>query len=347
MTNEKEDIEFSQVNQIETVKGGFRHVVILGAGASKASCTDNPEKNGKLIPLMNDLPKIIDLDNELKDLDLDLKNQNFELIFSHLFQKEPNSKRLISIEDKIYSYFEKLELPNSPTIYDYLVLSLRDKDLIATFNWDPFLWLAYERLSKYTQNLPKIVFLHGNVSIGYCKKTRTFGPNSYLNPKTGKPYKASKLLYPIDKKDYNTDGFIKSQWETLSLFLERPARVTIFGYSAPKTDIEAISIMKEAWGEPEIRQSMTQFEIIDIQSEDKLLKSWEDFIFSHHYEISNSFFESSIFYYPRRTGEVYNAQYLDAKFVEGNLPPKFSNLDEMWRWYKKLIEAEKTIKFVK
>ncbi|MHA1748548.1 MAG: hypothetical protein ACTSXN_02865 [Promethearchaeota archaeon] len=30
-------------------------------------------------------------------------------------------------------------MTESPTIYDYLILSLRKKDVIATFNWDPLL----------------------------------------------------------------------------------------------------------------------------------------------------------------------------------------------------------------
>ena len=43
------------------------------------------------------------------------------------------------IEGKVQAYFETLEVPESPTLYDYLVLSLRDSDYIATFHWDPFL----------------------------------------------------------------------------------------------------------------------------------------------------------------------------------------------------------------
>ena len=44
------------------------------------------------------------------------------------------------IETRVDEYFADLELPGHPTIYDRLVLSLREKDLIATFNWDPFLY---------------------------------------------------------------------------------------------------------------------------------------------------------------------------------------------------------------
>ena len=159
---------FTKDEQIKTVKNGYRHVVILGAGASKASCIDNPEKNNKGLPLMNDLPKVIDLKEELSDLPDSLKNENFETIFSELFIKEGNSERLKSIEEKLYTYFENLELPDTPTIYDNLALSLRDKDVIATFNWDPFLWQAYMRCMKVTKNLPNLLFLHGEKG-GGCK----------------------------------------------------------------------------------------------------------------------------------------------------------------------------------
>ncbi|MEZ5196810.1 MAG: hypothetical protein R2764_10520 [Bacteroidales bacterium] len=337
-----DDSVFKISDQIKTISGGFRHVAILGAGASKASCIDNPEKTNLSIPLMDDLPKIIDLKDEFSDLSDDLINQNFENIFSNLFEKEPNSKRLNDIEYKIYNYFNSLRLPDSPTIYDYLVLSLRKKDLIATFNWDPFLWQAYERQSRFTKNLPLLSFLHGNVAIGYCDETKTFGPNGYLNAKTGKPFIPTKLLYPIKNKDYNSNPFINAQWNTLSKFLEKPARVTIFGYSAPVTDVEAISIMKKAWGNPEKDQQLAQFEIIDIQSERKLTNSWKNFIFSHHYETTNDFFKSSIIRFPRRTGEVFNASYLEAKFYEENYPPKFQTIEEMWEWYRPfIIEEEK------
>ena len=43
----------------------------------------------------------------------------------------------------LLDYFSSLALPEHPSIYDYLVLGLRPKDVIATFNWDPFLMLAH------------------------------------------------------------------------------------------------------------------------------------------------------------------------------------------------------------
>ena len=98
--------------------------------------------------------------------------------------------------------------------------------------------------------------------------------------------------------------------------------------------------MKEAWGDPAVDQVLAQFEIIDIQSKSRIIKSWKNFIFSHHYEIANNFFKSSIVRFPRRSGEVYFASYLEAKFYEENYPPKFKTMDEMWNWFKPFIDKE-------
>jgi hypothetical protein len=338
-----DDFVFSKIEQTNTVLDSYNHVVILGAGASKASCLHKGEKNGRKIPLMNDLPKFINIDEELKDLAEDSKNQNFEQIFSTLYKKDKDSSSLKTIEKKIYDFFKSLELPNTPTIYDYLVLSLRKKDLIATFNWDPFLIQAYRRNSKFTSNLPKLAFLHGNVAVGIDANSKTVGIAGERNPKSGNLFVPTKLLYPVEHKNYQSDIFIKEQWNILSHYLTRPSNVSIFGYSAPKTDVEAISIMKKAWGNPEIDQRLTQFEIIDIQTESQLKNSWKDFIFSHHYRIINDFFKSSIARHPRRSGEIYKAEKLEGKFCEDNYPPKFASFSEMWEWFTPLIEQENLI----
>jgi len=41
------------------------------------------------------------------------------------------------VEQVIDEYFETLNA-DTPTLYDHLILSLRPKDVIATFNWDRF-----------------------------------------------------------------------------------------------------------------------------------------------------------------------------------------------------------------
>ncbi len=136
----------------------------------------------------------------------------------------------------------------TPTLYDHLILSLRDKDVIATFNWDPFLIQAYRRNHKTVKSLPKIVFLHGNVLSGYCRRDNIHGTKNGRCAKCGQPYTPSQLLYPIKTKDYNSDPEISSQWEFLKDVLKHALVVTIFGYGAPASDAAAIDILSQAWG---------------------------------------------------------------------------------------------------
>lgn len=132
------------------------HVVILGAGASKAAMPDG-DKSGKMIPLMDNLPDI--LGNDWKVLVEKAKppKGNFEATFSWIRKTGCFPSQLSNIETLIKNYFWDLELPDNPTIYDYLVLGLREKDVIATFNWDPFLMQAHRR-NRNVAGLPDIRF---------------------------------------------------------------------------------------------------------------------------------------------------------------------------------------------
>lgn len=52
-------------------------------------------------------------------------------------------------------------------------------------------------------------------------------------------FKPARLLYPVTKKNYIDDGFIKSQWAMLDNFLSDKAvnRLTVFGYSVTASDV--------------------------------------------------------------------------------------------------------------
>ncbi len=86
---------------------------------------------------------------------------------------------------------------------------------------------------------------------------------------------------------------------------------------------------------------MEQFEIIDVRSEDELLKTWDPFIHSHHYEVHTTAYESWLLTHPRRSGEAYINQYLEALFIEENPIPKDCSFEELWRWFRPLIDREK------
>lgn len=334
-----DNMVITKEEQIRTYFKGYSHVVILGAGASIASCKQVAERSGKVLPSMDNCLEVLGVEKKYKFLIDKLGSKNLEVIFSYLFKSNRDNVLFEELQTSLYNYFDGLRLSEIPTIYDYLILSLRSKDLIATFNWDPFLWQAYERQMKFTKNLPHIAFLHGNVALGICENCKTFAPKNMNCLSCYGTFKPMEILYPIEQKDYNSNPYIKDQWNLLSQGLKSPARVSIFGYSAPKSDIEAIEVMKKIHTISPIKE-FAEFEIIDIQKEELLEESWEEFLFSHHYEIHKDFFTSSIMKFPRRTGELFKENILDARFYEENYPPKFKSLQQMWSWYTPLIEYE-------
>ena len=326
---------------------GGCHVVILGAGASIASNLHAPEKHGLKLPSMNDLPDIVGLHGVLSYFPKECVTSNFEETYSNIIERVPDHCCIKVMNEMIYSYFSTLELPDKPTIYDYLVMSLRDKDVIATFNWNPFLYQAWWR-NYFHGSSPQLVFLHGNVAIGYDDENDMFGWAGSISKKTGHYYQPTQLLFPVKHKDYHKDIFIRRQWDMLQDRLDKTKcntnNVTVFGYSAPVTDIEARNMMKKAWGDVESR-NMEQFEIIDVKPEKELTSSWKDFVHSHHYDCWKDFFDSSIAQYPRRTDEAYWCRFNpitpEEAFVEANpVPSDFNTLQEMWDWYQPLIDKE-------
>jgi hypothetical protein len=162
-------------DRIKTVYGGGGHVVILGAGASIAATLRNPEQSGKQLPSMENIVDLVGLSDIIVTLPAILRAKNFEKLYSKLHRDNPNSDEILEIEKRVYNYFKDMKLPNEATLYDYLVLSLRPRDLIATFNWDPFLFQAYNRNVKIA-DMPRLSFLHGNVAIGYSTDDKSSGP---------------------------------------------------------------------------------------------------------------------------------------------------------------------------
>jgi hypothetical protein len=128
---------FSVDEEARTVSGERPHVVILGAGASAAACPKG-DRYGRRLPVMNDLIDTVGLAAELGGLGLDCRGKNFEVVYGELADRG-DATVCWAIESRVREYFEALELPDRPTTYDHLVLSLREKDVIATFNWDPLL----------------------------------------------------------------------------------------------------------------------------------------------------------------------------------------------------------------
>lgn len=285
-----------------------RHTVVLGAGATIAAIP-NGDKNGNKSSVMNGLIEELNLNDVLSQVQIYTNSKNLEDIYSELYSREDCKNVINELERRIYNYFSSLELPEYPTIYDLLVLSLTNKDAIATFNWDPLLIQAYVRCTRFTKNLPYIFCLHGNVAVGYCEKDIEFGVNGVRCPICENIFTPTKLLYPVKEKDYNKDDYIKKCWEATELCIEESSMLTIFGYSAPSTDEKAMSLLKKAWGELDNR-NLEEVSVIDIISEEEMYEKWKDFIYSHHYRYTNDFYNSYLGKFPRRTCETIFATFM-------------------------------------
>ena len=320
---------------------GRPHVLILGAGASLAAFP-NGDKWGRKLPLMNNLVDVVGLHPILKRAGIGYQGENFESLYSDLAISGKYSDCVQEIEQAVFDYFAQLQLPESPTLYDHLVLSLRKKDVIATFNWDPLLMRAWARNQSRASSMPAILFLHGNTDIGYCMahKPVTVGSRGMRCTRCWKPYQDSRLLYPVAQKHYSADPFISKSWELLRACLKDAYVLTIFGYGAPSSDSEAVALMKDAWGTPGQR-NLEEIEIIDIKSEDELVATWKDFINSHHYRTANSFYDSWTANQPRRTCEAMWQELMEIECLDNNPIPRSSDWASLYAWYEPLWEGER------
>lgn len=324
------------------------HAVILGAGASIAMTRLNKEISGKELPSMDNLVDIVGLASLLDKNKIKYVGKNFEELFSELKDNSKFNVLTDEIEEIIYNYFSNMEISYDVTIYDYLILSLNTNDVIATFNWDPFLSQAYARCSRLTHKLPRIIHLHGNVGIGVCYKDSVIG---YTHSVVGhdnavcgvcnEPFKPIPLLYPISKKDYSLNPVIKDEWRCLREFIEHSYYVTVFGYSAPVSDTEAKNLLLDVWKDNGARE-LAQIEIIDIKPSEELYETWKNFIVREHYSTTNDIFKSYLFRFPRRScGALYEAL-MRLRPKKENPFPKFTKLNELFNWIKPLIEEEES-----
>lgn len=313
------------------------HTFILGAGASRAAFP-NGDKNGRRLPLMNDFIDIVGLKDLLNSNNINYSVQNIEEIYDDIYTKNPDSPLLEAINDRIINYFSILQIPDEVTLYDELILSLQKKDVIFSFNWDTLLLQAYNR-NHIIKELPKLYFLHGNVLAGVCEKDKRSGflgnkcsvCHEYLTP--------SQILFPIKKKDYYKDSFIKNEWNALKYYLDNSFLLTIFGYSAPTTDIEAKNIMLYAWNKNK-RKELNEIKIIDTKHKRQVEKTWSEFIYNGHGGIYKNVRHTRSFLYARRSCESWG----DA--IMQNFPwkeikmPRFRKLESLQKWVQPLIAEE-------
>lgn len=329
--------QWSTKDEVSQVKVYRPHVLILGAGASIAALP-NGDKHGRRLPSMDNFVEILDLSGLLSKGYIDFEGKNFEDVYDDLYRNENYSSLRRELEQRVYDYFSSLELPDEPTLYDHLVLGLRDKDVIVTFNWDPFLTQAFRRNAKRCK-LPRLYFLHGNVAIGYCVNDQVMGAKANSCSRCGRVLSPLKLLYPISEKNYDDDGFMSTQWQEVNGKLANAFMITIFRYRAPKSDVRAIELLKSGWGD-KYQRNLEQTEMINIEPEDELLATLQAFVHTHHYDVHDDFYDSWIANHPRRTGEAWLNQNIDCIFLEKNPIPRNLDFPNLWDWFERFREAE-------
>lgn len=128
--------------------------------------------------------------------------------------------------------------------------------------------------------------------------------------------------------------------EAVKKHVKKAYMVTIFGYSAPTSDAEAIEMLKQAWGAVYERE-LEEIELIDIREESEVIKSWDQFIHTHHYSYHTSFFDSTLAKFPRRSCEATFDRLMNCRWLDDSKGFKdgmsFSEIDK--KTYR-LIEEE-------
>jgi len=287
---------------------------------------------------MAELIEFIGLAPLLDEAGVEEDRSDFEALYDTVAISGKYPGLAADIEARIYDYFAEMQLPDKPTIYDYLVLSLRGKDLIATFNWDPFLAQAYRR-NSHVAKLPEIVFLHGNVEIGVCVQDKAKGWKRDKCDECKKPFPPTKLMYPVRQKDYDSDPFIRNEWNVVRRFLDRAYFLTIYGYAAPATDVEAKRLMLKPWKENR-GFGLAQVNIIDTKPEAALRCTWDDFLCGGHCGVYDDIFESFLFQAPRRSCDALAMTTLHMEFWDWDQYPEVETLADLHEWLVPLLKEE-------
>jgi hypothetical protein len=278
------------------------HVVLLGAGASRAAFPDG-DGAGNRVPVMDDLVEIAGLGSCLSGLDIgDGASQNFEVLYSRLLSDPALSSTRAEVERQIEHYFSSMSLPPGVTLYDRLLVCLRPVDAVFTFNWDPFLFDAFQR-NRHAVQLPEIFFLHGNVRIAACPEHDRWGARGLRCPDCANPLSPVPLLYPIEEKRYTDSPFLARNWGAARELFRSAFTLTVFGYGAPDSDVDAVKLLHAAWME-RADQIYQHIEIIDIGDSSQLVDRWLEFSPDHHYLLTRTFDESRIARWPRRSCEA-------------------------------------------
>lgn len=277
------------------------HVVVLGAGASLAAFP-NGDARGRRLPLMRDLAELIGLAPVFSSAGIEQGLDDFEAAFAMLASRDNLASTRTHIETSVHAYFAAMELPETATLYDRLVLSLRPCDAILTFNWDPFLFDAFAR-NQHIAAPPLVYFLHGNVRIGACDEHPRPGLIGGGCRTCGKSMAPVPLMYPVGNKDYTSNAYVAAAWSDARELLAEALTLTVFGYAAPVSDAAAVSLLRDSWFSRSSRQ-FEHMQVIDIAPSAELHRRWSKFLPTGHLHPIARFEDSWLSLWPRRANQA-------------------------------------------
>ena len=176
--------------EISDVRMTRPHVVLLGAGASRAALPHG-DKSGRTVPMMREVADELSLADLFPDDRKALAATGLlEAAYSELVDQ--GHAVVDELNELIREYFARLRLPDEPNLYDYLLLSLRGKDAVFTFNWDPLLVQSHVRLQQeglLPAQLPQLFFCMGMWLLDFAFETASWGiqatPGSVVTPAAG------------------------------------------------------------------------------------------------------------------------------------------------------------------
>lgn len=315
------------------------HVLLLGAGASCAAFPQG-DAHGRRLPVMGNFVEHVGLAPLLRDLAPQLADEpNIEVVYPRLLERPECASAARAVEAEVRAYFTNMALPAEATVYDRMVLALRPTDSIFTFNWDPFLADAWQR-NRHVAPLPSIYFLHGCVRIGNCPNhPDTSGDLDEHCPHCQSRFAPMPLLYPVQQKDYASNPSIASQWKAAHAALSEALTLTVFGYSAPTSDVEAVDLLKKAWLARSDRQ-MEHVELIDIAPTEVLEERWGPFVPTLHYQPEPHFDQSHIARWPRRISESWFIPMSEGRPCQHFPLPWTSNLEELQDYCRSISAFE-------
>ena len=186
--------------------------------------------------------------------------------------------------------------------------------------------------------MPRVLFLHGNAGIGVCLEHRQKGDLVLHCPNCAELLKPSRLLFPVESKDYASVVFIHVEWATLDAMLQEARWLTVFGYSAGHR-CEAVKRFGDRWSGLPTRQ-FDHLEVIDVADRAWLSQRWGPLAFQDHLMLEKDFYSSILARYPRRSCEVKRKISSTGGFVAENRIPRSATSGKLDDWLSPLLSAE-------